>query len=77
MTETKRRTEPEHEQPGIPEVEAAIPVITDFEQHFRLADWHLQTTVRHLRKLRHLAPAKDALKLVRQAQNLLIDAEDS
>ena len=66
----------ELEQPGIPEVEAMLPVV-NFEEHFRLADTHLQNAVRHLRKLRHIPAARDALRLVRQAQNNLMDAEDS
>ena len=45
-------------------------------KHFRLADTGLQTATLHLGKLRSIPAARDALKLVRQAQNLLMDAEE-
>lgn len=69
--------EEQHEQLVLPGTEATEQSPGNLEEtHFRLADQYLQTTVRHLRKLRHLAKARDALKLIRQAQNLLMDAED-
>lgn len=43
---------------------------------FRLADAGLNTAILHLRRLRSIPAARDALKLVRQAQNLLMDAEE-
>jgi hypothetical protein len=56
------------------------PIVLDAEteaaKSFRLADGGLNTAILHLRKLRTIPAARDALKLVRQAQNLLMDAEE-
>lgn len=49
---------------------------TEAAKHFRLADVGFQTAILHLRKLRTIPAARDALKLTRQAQNLLMDAEE-
>jgi hypothetical protein len=49
---------------------------TETARCFRLADGGFQTAIRNLRKLRTIPAARDALKLTRQAQNLLMDAED-
>ena len=53
-----------------------LPAETEAAKHFRLADVGLQTAILHLRKLRTIPAARDALKLTRQAQNLLMDAEE-
>jgi hypothetical protein len=53
-----------------------IEAETEASKSFRLADGGLNTAILHLRKLRTIPAARDALKLVRQAQNLLMDAEE-
>jgi histone acetyltransferase (RNA polymerase elongator complex component) len=53
-----------------------IEAETEAAKSFRLADAGLNTAILHLRKLRTIPAARDALKLVRQAQNLVMDAEE-
>jgi hypothetical protein len=49
---------------------------TEAQRCLRLADDGLRVASLNLRRLRDITPARDALKLVRQAQNLLMDAEE-
>jgi len=49
---------------------------TETEQYLRRVDEHLQSATVNLRRLRDISAARDALKLVRQAHNLVMDAQD-
>lgn len=49
---------------------------TETERYLRVTDQALQSAMVNLRRLRDISAARDALKLVRQAQNLVMDAQD-
>jgi len=49
---------------------------TEAEQYLRRVDEHLQSATVNLRRVRDISSARDALKLVRQAHNLVMDAQD-
>jgi len=74
--DTKAHHEGESTMARLRQKPIEIEVETEAAKHFRLADTGLSIASLHLRKLRTVSAARDALKLVRQAQNLLMDAEE-